>query len=368
MVCKPFDTYIAECAEQIRRRHTIHHHPIDAEMVLAANSPFELRPHPPANGGKYHYGALLIHGLLDSPFSLRDVGAHLQQAGVLSRAVLLPGHGSCPDDLLSVKHDEWINTVRYGIETLRQEAEAIFLVGFSTGATLSIYHALNDASIQGVILIAPALKIRAPVSTIVRWPVLANFFSGENKWLAREAENNYVKYESVPFKPVIELGKLIESIKQIKKPLACPTMVVMSRQDETVSARAALRYFTRNTNNEKNRFILYSTRNHPYPDQRIEVRASIYPDLHVRKMSHIALPFAPDNPHYGQHGDYEEHSNPLAPQTVYGAYNRVEIKMYDQLRKLGLMKKRRQSLTYNPDFSYMAESITRFIITSTPPI
>lgn len=366
MVCKPFDTYIAECAQQIRRRHTIYHYPIDAKMVIAANSPFELRPNQPATAGKFRYGALLIHGLLDSPFSLRDVGTHLKNAGILSRAILLPGHGSCPEDLLAVRHDEWINTVRYGIESLRQEADTIFLVGFSTGATLSIYHALNDARIQGIILIAPALKIRAPVSTIVRWPVLANFFSREDKWLSQDDETNYVKYESVPFKPVIELGKLIETIKQIKSPLTCPTLVIMSREDETVSARAALHFFTNNANNDKNRFILYSARHHPYPDQRIEVRSSIYPELRIRKMSHIALPFSPDNPHYGQQGDYEEHSNPRATQTIYGAYNRLEIKLYNQLRKLGLLKKRRLSLTYNPDFAYMAESIVRFI-TTTPP-
>ena len=356
MLCKPFDSYITDCVEQIKGRRS--GQPSQAlNAAIAANSPFEMRPPQPA---QKKIGVLLIHGLLDCPFSLRDIGFHLQQAGILSRAVLLPGHGTQPSDLLTVSYQDWLDTVQYGIESLRQEVDTVFLIGFSTGGTLSIYHALNGANIQGVVLLAPALRIQAPVSTIVKWPLLANFFSREDKWLCKEQETDYAKYESVPLNPVIQLGKLIEKIKRKKDMLTCPTMMVMSQDDETVSAREAIKFFTAHTNGDS-RCLLYTSRKNEQLDKRFEMRNAFYPELNIKQLSHIALPFAPDNPHYGQQGDHPEHSSPNVTRTVYGAYNRAELKVYDKLHKLRLLRNRRLALSYNPDFDYMAKSIIEFI-------
>lgn len=358
---QPFDTYIAECAEKIKHRRAPHHHPsLDPEMIITANCPFELRPDQPTSTGKFRYGALLIHGLLDSPFTLRDIATQLNKAGILSRAVLLPGHGTLPADLLNVNYQEWVNAVRFGVNSLRQEVDHIFLVGYSTGGTLSIYHALHDANIKGIVLLAPALKILPPISTIVKLPILANFFSREDKWLCQEKEIDYTKYESVPFHPILELGKLINSIKKIEHPINCPVMLAMSMNDETVSAQAALDYFKAKTNG-KSRSIIYTTNNNIRGGQRINVRNAAYPSLRIKQLSHIALPFAPDNPHYGQQGDHPDHSNPQANDILYGAYNRVQTRIYDQLYKAKLVKNRRSTLSYNPDFDYMAASIVDFI-------
>lgn len=360
MLCKPFDNYIAECAEHIKQQRSAQYYPIGANEVVTANSPFEYRPEQSSRSTKIPYGALLIHGLLDSPFSLRDIAAQLKEAGILSRAVLLPGHGTTPSALLNTTHQAWIDSVRYGVDTLRDQVDHIFLIGYSTGATLSIYHALHDANIKGVVLLAPALKILPPTSTIVKLPILASFFSREDKWLTQEEEKDYAKYQSVPFRPVIELGKLINKINKIKNPLPCPAMLIMSINDETVSAQAALRYFNTKTN-DKSRSIIYATHDKLKGNPRIEVRHSAYPTLHIKQMSHIALPIAPDNPHYGQYGDYPEHSNPQAKHVIYGAYNRLETRFYDQLYNAKLVKYRRSTLTYNPDFAYMAKSVIDFI-------
>lgn len=361
MLCKPFDEYIADCVKQIKERRTDLDSTTDPEIIITANSPFEMRPD---TSKPFRQGALLIHGLFDCPFSLYEIGLQLKNAGVLCRAILLPGHGTQPTDLLKVSHQDWIETVRYGIESLSQEVENVYLVGYSTGGTLSIYHALNNANINGIVLLAPALKILPPVSTILKWPVLANFFSREDKWLCQEEETDYTKYTSVPFHPVFELGKLIQVIRQNKQAIHCPILTFMSHDDETVSTHAALRFFA-NQPNEANRFVLYSARNHAHATKNIEVRSSVYPQLNIRRISHIAIPFSATNSHYGQNGDYFERSHLDHLEKIYGAYNRVEIKLYEKLHRLRLLKSQRHTLTYNPDFDYMAESIVRFI--ATPP-
>src|SRR5438045_615770 len=57
------------------------------ELIVEANSPFELRPKKFARNG-----ILLIHGLFDSPGLLKDMGQHFYQHDFLVRAILLPGH------------------------------------------------------------------------------------------------------------------------------------------------------------------------------------------------------------------------------------------------------------------------------------
>src|SRR6185295_19892936 len=63
----------------------------DSQKIIDANAPFELHPQT-----KPRYGALLIHGLLESPFHMQDIGKHLCTQGLLVRSLLLPGHGIVP--------------------------------------------------------------------------------------------------------------------------------------------------------------------------------------------------------------------------------------------------------------------------------
>src|SRR5579864_7886963 len=52
---------------------------INPQRIIDANSPCEFYPdQPDLTGKRLKYGVLLIHGLLDSPFTFRDLGQHLQ--------------------------------------------------------------------------------------------------------------------------------------------------------------------------------------------------------------------------------------------------------------------------------------------------
>ena len=62
------------------------------------NRTFELIPAAPASG------VLLLHGLTDSPYSLRALGRTLHAAGHHVLGLRLPGHGTAPSALLGVVH------------------------------------------------------------------------------------------------------------------------------------------------------------------------------------------------------------------------------------------------------------------------
>jgi len=106
-----FADYILQCKDLIRKtRRDLANSP-DPEKIIEDNSPFELIPKSAGNK-KIRYGALLIHGLLDSPFVMRDIGAELQEQGLLVRSILLPGHGTVPGALLNVTYEDWLQALR----------------------------------------------------------------------------------------------------------------------------------------------------------------------------------------------------------------------------------------------------------------
>lgn len=361
-----FSDYVTQCQSLIQQRRTdLNTNANDAQKILAANSPYELRPtvqH--ASKKPYQYGVLFVHGLFDSPLTLRDIANELVQQDMLCRAVLLPGHGTQPADLLDVSYQDWINVVHYGIQSLRKDAEKIVLVGYSTGATLSVYHALKENDIAGMVMISPAMKIKAIVDVVFNWHRLHKWTKRERYWVNQDPEIDYAKYKSIPFNPVFQVSGLLKRIKALYRhhSIDCPIFMALSREDETISSDTAIDFFS-DLKHPASELLLYTTGERRYTDTRIQPRlTNQYKELCINHFSHMCLPFAPNNSHYGQHGDYIYASH-VARGDIYGAYNHLEQVAFKCLYQYGLTNHLRSTLTYNPDFAYMASSIAQFIRT-----
>lgn len=358
----PFSTYIQICEAVIAAKRIAHGE--EQEKIIQANAPFELRPIIDTANHERRVGALLVHGLLDCPFSLRDIGQSLQKRGVFCRAILLPGHGTHPKDLMDVSYQDWVAAVKYGVESMKQEVDDLFLIGYSTGAALSVYHALRDEDISGLILLSPAIRLKAPVDIVVGLRYMMRWFSKDDHrgFVFKEPETDYAKYHSIPYNAVWQVSKLTRAIqhKRSQQSLSIPILMVLSIADETISPHQAVKYFS-NMTHASSQLLLYTSCKHAYTDQRILSRSGCYPKDHINSISHIAIPFAPDNFHYGQQGDYHNASYPGRNHVTYGAYNRLEVKAWEKLQKLGLTKTARRELTYNPDFEYMADTVANFI-------
>lgn len=358
-----FSDYINQCRIMIQnRRQDLTNHDLTPEHVITSNCPFEFLPGPVLKkNNPAKYGVLLIHGLFDSPFSLRDLGHFLSHQGLWCRSILLPGHGTRPSDLLQVSYEDWIEAVRYGIDSFKQKVDHVLLMGYSTGGTLSIYHALQDQAIKAMILLAPAIKIKAPMKTLYRLEQILKLMNHDHNWFYQEKEIDYTKYRSVAIQAVIELFLLTKLIAALQKKsqLTCPLLMVLSQNDETISSKAAAKWFSK-LHHPLSRLLSYTAKPSQSLDPRILFRHAQYPDLNIKNISHLAIPFSPNNPHYGKNGDYfktfGQHSDNL-----YGAYNRVEAQAYALFYQLGLSKQEKRELTFNPDFDFMSQSIINFI-------
>ena len=96
------------------------------EKIVDGNAPFELKPKASGSARQhktYRRGVLLTHGLTDSPYFMRHLAEIFQEDGFRVMAVLLPGHGTQPGDLLEVTWQEWAKAVAYGTDRLAEEVD-----------------------------------------------------------------------------------------------------------------------------------------------------------------------------------------------------------------------------------------------------
>jgi esterase/lipase len=345
-----FANYLINVKNIIRQSRTDLNTP-EADKIVVANSPFEMRPEN-YDGEK---AILLVHGLLDAPGTLRDLGHFFCEQGFLVRAILLPGHGTLPQALVNTTDVEWIKASQYGIDSLKQEARKIYYLGFSTGASLAIYHALSGEDLAGLILIAPALRLKPLLHYANYFFKIVRALFKRDKWFSEIGAVNYSKYQSYPAKSASDLTCLIQKLNHFptQKQINPPFFMLLSEDDETIDSKAALAFFL-NQKNAENRLLYYSSSHKKFDDSRISVVSSVYPEQHIMSFSHICLPVSPNNPHCGIKGDYQNifyRPNSTKEDTLYkGALTPKALK-YSAF----------QRLTYNPDFQNMVLSMKAFI-------
>ena len=154
-----FAEYVARNRDMLYRAHA---GAADLQKIVDGNAPFELKPpacFPAGRQKPYRRGVLLTHGLTGSPYSMRHLAEFFRDNGFRVMAVLLPGHGTQPGDLLEVTWQEWAKAVAYGAYKLAEEVDEVYLAGYSIGGALSVYQSLRDDRVRGLFLFSPAIKI-----------------------------------------------------------------------------------------------------------------------------------------------------------------------------------------------------------------
>lgn len=328
----------------------------NAGQIVIANSPFTWES---AQKERPENGILLVHGLFDSPFYLRDLGKRFRDKGFLVNAILLPGHGTVPGDLLEANYEEWLKSLNYGISNLQLSVKNVYLAGYSLGGLLALHGALtNPEVVKGLILIAPALKSRSPVKLFLakhHW--LFSWMSKRAKWYQITPSKNFTRYSCYPYNAGYQAIKLLNLVNEQLKAniLKIPFFIVMSNDDETVAPESLLSFFERQQN-PKNRLLIYTNSQVQTQDSRIISRPSSYPELKILNFSHTCLTISPDNPLLGANSRYVD----------FNHYHNIDGLPLDNLyhgatSKENLKKSLISRLSYNPDFNFMVKQIDEFL-------
>ncbi len=322
------------------------------------NRTFEMDP------GTVNGGVLLVHGLTDSPYSVRALAEVYRESGFYALGLRMPGHGTVPGALTEASWEDWRAAVRLGARHVRSRIGGkapLHLVGYSNGGALVLSYALealDDATLpkaDRLVLVSPMIGVTpfaALSRTVGRLGVLPYFEKA--KWTDVLPEYNPYKYNSFPTNAGWQTWELTSRLKAQLERLSekgrageiPEVLVFQSLVDATVSTPAIVdRLFSKLTRGGNDLVLFDANRAsnlRPFlrPDSEAflsrivgdkgrtyvltvvtnasegarEVAAKSYAPgaagphvtplglswpADVYSLSHIALPFRPDDPLYG---------------------------------------------------------------------
>jgi alpha-beta hydrolase superfamily lysophospholipase len=372
------------------------------------NRSFELSSDRPVGG------VLLLHGMSDSPYSLRALGETLNQRDYWVIGLRLPGHGTAPSGLTSISWQDMAAAVRLGMKHLGSELgqKPIHIVGYSTGAPLAINFALD--ALEGnalpapasLVLISPAIGIHA-AAALAKWKRRLSYLPGLGglAWLSVMAEFDPYKYNSF----ATNAGEQVHSLtRSAARRIAArarsgpgeilpPTLVFKSTVDATVSVDAVVDRLLNHLRPDRHELVLFdinrlaaksnllitdpapltdrlmADKNLPFvltlvtnenPASRsvvsrrkppLAAEASKTKPLNlawprgVISLSHVALPFPPDDPLYGQGPPGEDDTLFLGRMAIQGERDLLKIPYSFLVR-----------LRYNPFYAFLETRVLQW--------
>ena len=232
------------------------------------NRSFELSADSPVGG------VLLLHGMSDSPYSLRALGAALNQRNYWVIGLRLPGHGTAPSGLLHIKWDDMAAAVQLGMEHLASKVgqKPIHIMGYSTGGPLALNFTLD--ALEGKVSPLPAsLVLISPAIGLHPAARLAGLMDGLSvvpglarlAWLSIAPEFDPYKYNSFATNAGTQVDRLTRNVSRRiadrgrSGPIRGfpPTLVFKSAIDATVSADAVVDSFLKHLGPDGHELVLF---------------------------------------------------------------------------------------------------------------
>jgi carboxylesterase len=231
---------------------------------------------------------LLIHGWAGTPRDFGDLPERLAGRGYHVRVMLLPGHGTTPQEFGQQTPETLYAAVEREFRALQAQYQAVDVVGFSMGGTLATRLASREP-VRRLVLAAPYYSVsykwyyvlppeawNAAISPFITYVVKAPGFVKVNR---REALGEIITYHVLPTSSV---RMLIALGRQARRPevlgaIHCPTLLVISQGDGAASPRAAKKAFAGLGSSDK-KFIPISARSnhHLFWDyDREEVKTAV---------------------------------------------------------------------------------------------
>jgi esterase/lipase len=202
--------------------------------------------------------AVLLHGLTDSPYSVRSTAELFRDNGFMAFAPRMPGHGFAVGSLRQANWEDWLSVTRIAMQEAdkqRKTGQPLILVGYSNGGLLAIRYTIecmNDSTLpcpDGLILLSAAIEV-SPVALLANLHTLTSWLSyfEQFQWESILPEIDPFKFTSFPKKPGWEIYQLVKVVeKELAKlkegeVLFPPTIAFQSLVDDTVNSHAAFNF------------------------------------------------------------------------------------------------------------------------------
>ena len=357
---------------------------------------------------------LMLHGLSDAPYSLWRMAQSLHESGATVLGLRIPGHGTAPSGLTTVSWQDMAAAVRLGVHHLAETDPdlPIHIVGYSNGAALAVEYVLETLvnpqlpSIGRLVLLSPEIGV-TPAAALAIWQSRLGRLLGLEKlaWKSIELEYDPFKYGSfavnagdVSHRITREIQRLLKRLSdEGRLDLLPPTLAFSSVVDATVEVTALVDHVFNPLPEGDHELVLFDTNRRAGVDDILlwkpdailtalrasprrnyaltlvtnrdsgslqVVERSLAPGAdrffdrtiglswppEVYSLSHVALPFAPDDPLYGSGLGKESPGIRLGDLALRGERGALAISDSVQLRQ-----------RWNPFYAYLEDKSLAFL-------
>ena len=352
----PFEHYLAATKAHLSaHREFVRPNRKQAELELVM--PFELEAAESCDGRKR--GVLLVHGILDTPYTMRDIAEVLNEQCFLVRSLLLPGHGTRAGDLLTVTAEDWLAAVDYGVRSLRNDVDDVFIGGYSLGGLLAAHAAIAAPDVRAAVLFAPALGVTYPM--LAKQSSWLRHLKG---WLDKNPAPLPVRYQSMSTNAVAQIVKLVSRYDdRVGDSFDTPAFVVVTDVDIAVDSDRIVDEFVKRFDHPLSRLEIYGEASVDL-DERMKRYESYLPDQRILNIAHMGIPYRDDDRYFGRNGAYRDCGQylPIIPNSEVAACQRNtdnwrgELDSTNEKDYLPL-----QRLTYNPHFDETMQRMLDFL-------
>lgn len=370
------------------------------------NHSFELKQDNPVAG------VLMLHGLSDSPYSLRTLAKTLHQQGYYVVGLRMPGHGTIPSGLIETNWQDMAAAVKLATRHVSDQinSKPLHIIGYSMGAAQAVNYSLDallDEALPraaSLTLISPAIGVSG-VAALAVWQSRLSTIPGLEKlaWNSIGPEYDPYKYTSfavnagdLMYRLTLTISDKLNLLEKQKRSTEFPrVLALISAVDATVTIAAVVDQLLDKLNNDKNELVVFDinrnkdvmpfVKNDPgdvlksvFNTEDLNFRLSIlsntsidsvtvqivnkerdntinitplglsWPDT-IYSLSHVALPFAVTDPLYGE-----------LPENADG----LHIGMMSPRGERGVLSVSASDLArlrYNPFYSYLQQRVISFL-------
>lgn len=172
---------------------------------------------------------VLVHGLSDSPYFMRDLAETLYARGYNVVAPLISGNGTREDDLGRVSLKDWRQDMDFTLRVSSGLGDQIVFGGFSAGGALSVDIARRyPGKVKGLLLFSPALG-------------MSSFFTPmaclyPHVLVGAKPKEVPTRYRSISNNGICQLCRLIKELGLSRRKPGCslPIFAVITEYDDVI--------------------------------------------------------------------------------------------------------------------------------------
>ena len=216
---------------------------------------------------------LLFHGMTGSPYEMKKMGKALFDADFDVFCYCLPGHGTSPINIKTVRWQDWYDDSVLHYKELTQKYDEVYLGGLCLGAVLAIAIAQEYQNVRGIVSLSTTLFLDGwtipwynffmpiGVHTILRY--YYSFperepYGLKNETLRRKIaalqKRNTEALDNYPMSCIYELLKFSKQTQKNIAKVTAPILLMHAKEDDLTSTRSA-KFVYRNISSKTKNYI-----------------------------------------------------------------------------------------------------------------